>query len=268
MFRVRYPDYKYMEKFIKDIMLPYSKIGEENVRFIQRELYKLYQGYDNCVADGIAIENGNIVYIVDSGKENGEINFAFRKKLSFSNEELRKEYIRRTNNDSVSKGYISDGLSSKVRLGYDNDRGSSRGPKVREELSTNQGKPTNNQEGVLGEDANRGSHLLKEEPQYSLKDSQGRTLTEAQAKFFADSKVREEQGNLLVVYHGTLAKELYKFNKDFIGSRFSFDDRGFFFIDRKSIADDYATSDFRHEKGSVIPCYIFGKKPLVMVNQK
>lgn len=35
----------------------------------------------------------------------------------------------------------------------------------------------------------------------SLKDSQGKTLTEVQAKFFADSKVRDEQGNLLVVYH-------------------------------------------------------------------
>ncbi|MBQ8178314.1 MAG: hypothetical protein IJ033_03880 [Clostridia bacterium] len=185
--------------------IPYSKIGEENVRFVQRELYKLYQGHDNCVADGIAIENGNIVYIVDSGKENGEINFAFRKKLSFSNEELRKEYIRRTNNDSVSKGYISDGLSSKFRLGYDNDRGSSRGSELREELSTNQEKSTNNQEGVLGEDGDRGVHPLKKKPQYSLKDSQGRTLTEAQAKYFADSKVRDEQGNLQAVYHATNA---------------------------------------------------------------
>ena len=56
---------RYNRKVAKYI--PYSKTSEENVRFVQMELYKLYQGYDNCVAGGIAIENGNIVYIVDSG---------------------------------------------------------------------------------------------------------------------------------------------------------------------------------------------------------
>lgn len=34
-------------------------------------------------------------------------------------------------------------------------------------------------------------------------DSEGNNLTEAQAEFFKDSKVRDEDGNLLVVYHGT-----------------------------------------------------------------
>lgn len=34
-------------------------------------------------------------------------------------------------------------------------------------------------------------------------DSEGNNLTEAQAEFFKDSKVRDAEGNLLVVYHGT-----------------------------------------------------------------
>src|SRR5690606_21933362 len=34
-------------------------------------------------------------------------------------------------------------------------------------------------------------------------DSEGRELTVEQAKYFKDSKVRDELGNLLVVYHGT-----------------------------------------------------------------
>jgi hypothetical protein len=43
------------------------------------------------------------------------------------------------------------------------------------------------------------------EIKYSLskKDSQGNKLTEQQVEFFKDSKVRDENGNLLVVYHGT-----------------------------------------------------------------
>lgn len=38
---------------------------------------------------------------------------------------------------------------------------------------------------------------------FSRKDSKGRTLTEAQERFFRDSQVRDDKGNLLEVYHGT-----------------------------------------------------------------
>lgn len=37
----------------------------------------------------------------------------------------------------------------------------------------------------------------------SSTDSEGRTLSEAQQEFFKDSKIRDEEGNLMVVYHGT-----------------------------------------------------------------
>ena len=84
-------------------------------------------------------------------------------------------------------------------------------------------------------------------------------------RWFADSKVVDDNGEPLVVYHGTLAKELHAFNKDFIGSRYSYDDRGFFFIDRKSIAEDYAVSDFdSSRKGQVIAAYVSLQKPLVI----
>ena len=42
-----------------------------------------------------------------------------------------------------------------------------------------------------------------EDIRYSLTDSKGRKLTEAQREFFKDSKARDEQGRLLEVYHGT-----------------------------------------------------------------
>ena len=41
------------------------------------------------------------------------------------------------------------------------------------------------------------------EVRFSLKDSEGRNLTKAQQEYFKDSKVLDEDGNLLVVYHGT-----------------------------------------------------------------
>lgn len=47
----------------------------------------------------------------------------------------------------------------------------------------------------------------EEEIKYSKKDtgkdSEGRTLTAEQTEFFAESKARDEDGNLLVLYHGT-----------------------------------------------------------------
>ena len=43
----------------------------------------------------------------------------------------------------------------------------------------------------------------KSNTKYSLSDNQGRQLTKEQQKFFRDSKVRDEDGNLRVVYHGS-----------------------------------------------------------------
>ena len=45
-----------------------------------------------------------------------------------------------------------------------------------------------------------------EDIRYSSRDSSGRELTEAQQEYFKDSKVRDEDGNLMVVYHGTTEK--------------------------------------------------------------
>ena len=50
---------------------------------------------------------------------------------------------------------------------------------------------------------------------YSLKeDSEGKRLSEGQREFFKDSKVVDEQGRLLVVYHGTKDGNFYTFEYD------------------------------------------------------
>ena len=43
----------------------------------------------------------------------------------------------------------------------------------------------------------------KSNTKFSVRDSAGRELTEAQQKYFRDSKTRDENGNLLVMYHQT-----------------------------------------------------------------
>ena len=83
-------------------------------------------------------------------------------------------------------------------------------------------------------------------------------------KWFGDSKVVDENGKPLVVYHGTLNK-FKTFDKNTVGDRYSYDSRGFFFTSSKNIAEDYATSDFdSSKKGYVMPVYISAQNPLVI----
>ena len=75
-------------------------------------------------------------------------------------------------------------------------------------------------------------------------------------------------GYAIKSYHGTLAKDFTEFKKSFIGSRFSFDEKGFFFIDRKSIAEDYARSEFdSKKKGRVLEVYLKVRNPLLVDSQ-
>ena len=75
---------------------------------------------------------------------------------------------------------------------------------------------------------------------YSLKDSQGNDLTEQQAEFFKDSKVRDDDGNLLVVYHGTKNGNFTVFEYD--KSRQTGDDFGkaYYFTTNLKNAKGYA----------------------------
>jgi hypothetical protein len=121
---------------------------------------KLYHGIDNGIVDGVAFENGKTVFLVDSGKENGDITFGVRLKLTISNDDLRKEYIRRKNNESISKRHISDELSSKLGVEYADDRQSNRGHQVGAELSSNSSKSQDNKGRVLEKNGNQGTKRL------------------------------------------------------------------------------------------------------------
>lgn len=123
-----------------------------------------------------------------------------------------------------------------------------------------------------------GSARAPPELQFSASAEQAKndqTETEAFKKWFGDwqnhperaSKVVNADGTPKVVYHGTLAHGLHEFKKSFIGSRFSFDETGFFFTDNKSLAQDYATGDFDNSKGEVIPAYLNVRRPLVFDSQ-
>ena len=104
-------------------------------------------------------------------------------------------------------------------------------------------------------------YALQADSDYMSAAEQGNT-TEAQRLV---AEAAKKSGYDYRAYHGTLAKNFTEFKKDLIGSRYSFDEKGFFFIDRYSIARDYSLSDFDADrKGRVLDVYLKIKNPLVV----
>ncbi len=88
-------------------------------------------------------------------------------------------------------------------------------------------------------DKNVTSAVQNVNKKYSLKvDSDGRKLSDEQKKYFKDSKIVDDNGNLKVVYHGT-GSEFTEFSYDFIGRTGSADGRGFYFTDQEDKAMGY-----------------------------
>ena len=132
--------------------IPYEKVGDEVIRHIKTELKKIYNNEDG-VADGIAIEHGSDVYIVDSGRENGSTTFGVRRRRRISDARLRAEFIRSTNNDAISKRFVSDEISSRIGNGLGGDSGRNMRRESRTELQTDSRESQDNQGGVLNENA-------------------------------------------------------------------------------------------------------------------
>lgn len=174
--------------------ISYDRIGKDNIEVIRRKLQTIYSGVDNAVADSIAIEVGTTVYIVDSGKEQGEISFGVRKRIKIPDESLRKNYIWRKNNDAVSNGYISDGLSSKFKSELDKYRRSDTGRISGTELSVNTTESEYQQGGVSERDGDRRGRGLNSRFSISIGDQT--VGSKGKYEFDTDSlKVVEEISN-------------------------------------------------------------------------
>ena len=92
-------------------------------------------------------------------------------------------------------------------------------------------------------------------------------LTPQQEEYFKDSKVRDEDGNLKIVYHGS-RNEFNVFEKEMIGANFGQDEIGFFFTDDIKQAESYAnynsSGSKRYKNGFVLDTYLNIKKPLII----
>ena len=81
---------------------------------------------------------------------------------------------------------------------------------------------------------------------YSLSDSDGKQLTKEQQEYFKDSKMRDEKGNLKVMYHGSQDAGFHVFD-----ARMSDDDTSFFFVDRNDVAASYSGTTETYEARTI-----------------
>ena len=87
----------------------------------------------------------------------------------------------------------------------------------------------------------------------SDRDSDGNKLSEGQQEYFKDSKVRDKDGNLLLVYHGT-KEDFSVFEKSKIGKNGAFEGTGFNFTPSRGRASSYG--------GKLLSGYLNITKPL------
>ena len=93
-------------------------------------------------------------------------------------------------------------------------------------------------------DNNRAKELSG--TKYSLSDNQGRTLSKEQQEYFKDSKVRDEEGNLITVYH-TMTNKGIQFNEfNPVGTDYyKFGDQVVnYYTDSKNMSGSYAQQDY------------------------
>jgi len=97
------------------------------------------------------------------------------------------------------------------------------------------------------------------------RDSSGRVLTEAQQEYFKDSKIRDEDGNLLVVYHGTPDGNFTVFDRN--QSYYTDKDTGanWFSSNRQMVERNYYTDNRQSANGKQIyEVYLNVTNPLVI----
>ena len=98
--------------------------------------------------------------------------------------------------------------------------------------------------------------------QYSLSDSNGRQLTNEQQEFFKDSVVRDENGNLKVMYHGTSNGGHTVFDP-YGKAKYGLFGGGSYFTDSKTIAESY-TKKGKGKNLQVYETYLNIKNPIDM----
>ena len=139
-----------------------------------------------------------------------------------------------------------------------NERSSTRRTLHADDTQSARGGESNAQPSVdsIRQSNDNSQEKSSDKVQSSMRDSAGRELTEAQQAYFKDSKVRDADGNLKLVYHGSAAI-FTEFSADFMSQNGSSEGQGFYFTAYKPVAQGYEKNG-----GQLLEGYLDIKKPL------
>ena len=101
-------------------------------------------------------------------------------------------------------------------------------------------------ERVYKEGGKQTEATAEADTQYSVSDNSGKTLTKGQQEYFKDSKMRDDDGNLMVMYHGSQNAGFHVFD-----ANKSDDGRSFFFVDRNDVAASYSGTSETYEAKTI-----------------
>ena len=112
--------------------------------------------------------------------------------------------------------------------------------KIKESNSTSNNTQVAGRSNALSDNSiSKNSEKVNKKYALSSKmDSEGRVLSAEQQKYFADSKVTDNDGNLLVVYHGT-NNDFYTFDSGRVGKGIDQFGSGYYFTTNKDHAGVY-----------------------------
>ena len=135
---------------------------------------------------------------IELGQYNSNHYDFINEEVNKHNEELYNSGIDERIYNSIMR-YENLGINDSWNYGNDVGQQTSNGRagEIHQEQSESNGSRDNK-----GSKQNKGAYSRE-------LDSLGNELTEEQAEFFKDSKVRDAEGNLLVVYHGTNVKRSF-----------------------------------------------------------
>lgn len=99
---------------------------------------------------------------------------------------------------------------------------------------------------------------------YSINDNQGRTLTKEQQEYFKDSKVRDSEGNLEIVYHST-PKQFTIFDTSKLGENTGYGntDLGMFVTTNKEFSQRFKDIDNKGKQGTTMELYANVTNPII-----
>lgn len=207
---------------------------------------------------------------IDPDNDGRATDYRVLAKVSLANETTINEWyaeVKENNEKNHASVYASVDEYERARKEYQSDSSNVLGKTAENGRVSGVYQGESQSERIGNTEKGDGNKRVK----YSLKDNEYLSAVKngdlKTAQRFVDEAARKS-GYTIKAYHGTLAENFTEFKKSFIGSRFSFDEKGFFFIDRKSIAEDYARSEFdSSKKGHVLETYLKVEKPLLVDSQ-